>query len=339
MYLHLMEMSPHPEKALNAGDSLSELVPDAGHLLHMATHVDVLCGDYQNVVLRNHQAILADQQYLERSGPMNFYTIYRCHNYHFKIYGAMFLGQMQVAMDTADELAAALTREILEPMADWLEAFYSMKQHVLIRFGKWDEIKAQSLPDDADLYAMTTALIQYAKTVAFAATGDIPGAEAARDDFRAAKAALPETRMLFNNTCADILGIAEAMLEGELSYRKGEFEEAFDHLRRSVELDDNLPYDEPWGWMQPTRHALGALLLEQDRIEEAEAIYRADLGFDDTLARACQHPNNVWSLHGMYECLLRLGRKEEALLIKPQLDIALARADVEIKFSCYCRGL
>lgn len=339
MYLHLMEMSPHPEKALNAGDSLSELVPDAGHLLHMATHVDVLCGDYQNVVLRNHQAILADQKYLARSGPMNFYTIYRCHNYHFKIYGAMFLGQMQVAVDTADELAAALTSDVLELMADWIEPFYPMKQHVLIRFGKWDEIKAQPLPDDPNLYAMTTALIHYAKTVACAATGDIPGAEAARNDFRAAKTAVPETRMLFNNTCADILGVAEAMLEGELSYRKGDIDEAFDHLRRSVALDDKLPYDEPWGWMQPTRHALGALLLEQERIEEAETIYRADLGYDNTLSRACQHPNNVWSLHGMHECLLRLGREEEAILLKPQLDIALARADVEIKYSCYCRGM
>ncbi len=339
MYLHLMEMSPYPEKALNAGDSLTEIVPDSGHLLHMATHVDVLCGDYQNVVLRNHKAIQADQKYLARSGPMNFYTIYRCHNFHFKIYGAMFLGQKQTALDTADELSASLTRKVLEPMADWLEAFYPMKQHVLIRFGMWDEIKAQVLPDDSELYAMTNALIHYAKTVANAATGDISGAEAARDEFRAAKAVLPETRMLFNNTCADILRVAEEMLEGELSYRKGEFDEAFDHLRRSVALDDNLPYDEPWGWMQPTRHALGALLLEQNQIEEAEAIYRADLGFDSTLARACQHPNNVWSLHGLYECLDRLGRKEEAILIKPQLDIALARADVEINYSCYCRGM
>jgi tetratricopeptide (TPR) repeat protein len=339
MYIHLMEMSPHPEKALNAGDGLSELVPDAGHLLHMATHIDVLCGDYQNVVLRNHKAILADQKYLARSGAMNFYTIYRCHNYHFKIYGAMFLGQMQVAMATADELAAAVSGEVLELMADWVEAFYPMKQHVLIRFGKWDEIKAQPLTHDAKLYAVTSALIHYAKTVACAATGDIPGAEAARDDFRAAKAAVPETRMLFNNTCADILAVAEAMLEGEVSYRKGDFDEAFDHLRRSVELDDNLPYDEPWGWMQPTRHALGALLLEQERIEEAEAVYRADLGFDETLARACQHPNNVWSLHGMHECLLRLGREDEAILLKPSLDIALARADVVIKYSCYCRGM
>jgi hypothetical protein len=113
MYIHLMEMSPYPEKALNAGNILSELVPDTGHLLHMATHIDVLCGDYQNVVLRNHKAIQADKKYLTRSGPMNFYSIYRCHNYHFKIYRAMFLGQRQVALDTADELSALLIREIL----------------------------------------------------------------------------------------------------------------------------------------------------------------------------------------------------------------------------------
>ncbi|MFT5221140.1 MAG: tetratricopeptide (TPR) repeat protein [Planctomycetota bacterium] len=339
MYIHLMEMSPTPEKALNVGNRLTGLVPDAGHLQHMATHIDVLCGDYQNVVTRNHNAIQVDKKYLQRGGALNFYSLYRCHNYHFKIYGAMFLGQQQVAMDTANELESTLPREVLEPMADWIEPFFPMKQHVLIRFGRWDEIKQQSLPDDAELYAMTHALMHYAKTVAHAATGDIAAAEAARDDFRAAKAAMPETRYLFNNSCIDILGVAEAMLEGELSYRKGDFDAAFDQLRRSVELDDTLPYDEPWGWMQPTRHALGALLLEQERIEEAAAVYRADLGFDGTLARPCQHPNNVWSLHGLHECLQKLGHNEEAGILKPQLDIALARADVTINYSCFCRGM
>ena len=102
------------------------------------------------------------------------------------------------------------------------------------------------------------------------------------------------------------------MLDGEIAYRKGDFDAAFAHLRASVELDDALPYDEPWGWMQPTRHALGALLLEQGRVEEADAVYRADLGLDDTLPRACQHPDNVWSLHGYHECLFRLGKDDEA---------------------------
>lgn len=339
MYLHLMEMSPHPEKALWAGDALFDLVPDAGHLQHMPTHIDVLCGDYQNVVLRNHRAIQADNKYLKCSGPSNFYALYRCHNYHFKIYGAMLLGQRQVALDTADELAVSLPPGVVGPMADWIESFYPMKQHVLIRFGEWEQIKQQPLPKDPQLYAFTLAMIHYAKTVAHAATGDIAAAEAAREDFLRAKQAMPTTRRIFVNLCEDILAVAEAMLEGEMSYRKGDFDTAFAHLRHSVELDDNLPYDEPWGWMQPTRHALGALLLEQGRINEAEAVYRADLGFDDTLARACQHPGNVWSLRGLYECLKRLGRNDEAVLIKPALDKALARADVEIRYSCYCRGM
>jgi tetratricopeptide (TPR) repeat protein len=142
---------------------------------------------------------------------------------------------------------------------------------------------------------------------------------------------------VFNNTCLDILAIASEMLDGELEYRRGDHDAAFSHLRRSVELDDGLPYDEPWGWMQPTRHAYGALLLEQGRVREAEAVYRADLGLDGSLARAYQHPDNVWSLHGFHECLTKLDKFDEAAIIEPRLAIALARADVEISASCYCR--
>jgi tetratricopeptide (TPR) repeat protein len=127
------------------------------------------------------------------------------------------------------------------------------------------------------------------------------------------------------------------MLDGEIAYRKGDHDGAWTHLRRAIELDDTLPYDEPWGWMQPTRHAYGALLLEQGEIERALDVYAADLGIDETLPRACRHPNNVWSLHGYHECLTRLGRSDEARLIKPQLDRALGLADIEIESSCFCR--
>ncbi len=190
---------------------------------------------------------------------------------------------------------------------------------------------------DADLYAVTTALIHYAKGVAYAATGDLDQAEAERLRFLDAKERVPETRMLFNNTCADILEIASAMLDGEIAYRRADYDVAFDHLRRSVELDDSLPYDEPWGWMQPTRHALGALLVEQGHLAEAEAVYRADLGFDRVLSRASHHPDNVWALHGLHECLMLRGAHEEAGLVKQRLDIANARADVPIEGSCFCR--
>jgi tetratricopeptide (TPR) repeat protein len=341
MYIHLMEMSPNPERALRAGDALRGLVADAGHLIHMPTHIDVLCGHYREVVASNSRAIEADRKFLAKHGAVNFYSLYRCHNYHFKIYGAMFLGQMAPALEAAEEMIATLPESLLRiespPMADWLEAFVPMKMHVLIRFGGWADIIAAELPSDRTLFCVTTAIMHYAKAVALAASGKVPAAEEQAGLFEAARVAVPPSRYLFNNTALDILAIAAEMMQGEIAYRKGEIDKAFAHLRRSVELDDGLPYDEPWGWMQPTRHALGALLLEQDRVAEAEAVYRADLGFDASLARACQHPDNVWSLHGYHESLMRLGRREEAAIIKQRLDIAAARADVPVKSSCFCR--
>ncbi len=341
MYIHLMEMSPFPERALRAADWLRGLVPDAGHLEHMPTHIDVLCGQYPTVVASNSDAIEADNKFLAREGAMNYYTLYRVHNFHFKLYGAMFLGQSEVALRTADEVVAtipkALVAQQVPRMADWIEGFLGVKMHVLIRFGRWQEIIDTPLPEDQELYCVTTAMIHYAKGVAFSATGRVQEAEEQQRLFEEAVTRVPESRYLFNNRCIDILTIAREMLAGELEYRKGNFDDAFAHLRRSIELDDSLTYDEPWGWMQPTRHAYGALLLEQGRIEEAEAVYRADLGLDDSLARAFQHPDNIWSLHGYHECLMRLGKHHFCGIIKQRLDIAAARADVPIESSCFCR--
>lgn len=341
MYLHLMEMSPTPERALRAGDALCSLVPDAGHLIHMPTHIDVLCGNYKDVIDRNQIATIADQKYLAREGAINFYSLYRCHNYHFITYGAMFLGQYGPALEAAEDMAAAISEDLLRvespPMADWLEAFVSIKLHVYIRFGKWQEIISAPLPSDRRLYCVTIAMLHYAKAVAYAASFNVPASEKEARLFEEALSRVPESRCLFNNTSLDILAVAAEMMKGEIEYRKFNFEKAFAHLRKSVELYDTMRYDEPWGFMQPTRHALGALLLEQNRVEEAEAIYRADLGLDGTLARACQHPDNIWSLHGFHECLMRLGKDAEATFIKQRLDLATARADVPVKSSCFCR--
>jgi len=341
LYVHLMEMSPFPQRALRAGDRLRELVPDAGHLIHMPTHIDVLCGHYHDVVVYNQQAIVADRKYLDREGALNVYSMYRTHNHHFAIYGAMFLGQYTPAMEAAQELIDTTPEELLRvpspPMADFIEGYIPMKQLVLVRFGKWQEIIDQELPDDRELYCSTTAMMLYAKAVAHSALGNVSEAEQAREEFLAAKNKVPESRRVHNNTVEDLLAIAQEMLNGELEYRRGNYDVAFAHLRKSVELDDALPYDEPWGWMQPTRHALGALLLEQDRVEEAEAVYRSDLGLDGKLSRACQHLENVWSLHGLYECLTRRGENVEAPIIKQRLDLALARAEVPVRASCFCR--
>ena len=127
------------------------------------------------------------------------------------------------------------------------------------------------------------------------------------------------------------------MVNGEIDYRRQNYDDAFAHLREAVRLEDNLPYDEPWGWMQPARHALGALLLERGEVAQAEVVYREDLGFDPNVIRARRHPENVWALHGLHEALLRQGKRHDAEMIAPRLELALARADVAIESSCYCR--
>ncbi|NOD91653.1 hypothetical protein GS636_02530 [Ruegeria sp. HKCCD4884] len=340
LYVHLMEMSPTPEKALKAGDVLRTLVPDAGHLVHMPTHIDVLCGHYQNVVHWNEKASEADLKYYEREGAFNIYTGYRQHNYHFAIYGALFLGQIKPALRANQGIWDTTPEEMLRiespPMADFFESYMSMGPHILIRFGRWEEAKALDLPSDPDLYRTLTATTHYARAIAHAATGDVVHAEAEENLFLAAKECVPETRRLHNNRVIDLLEIAREMLRGEIEYRKGNFEIAFAHLRRSVELDDTLPYDEPWGWMQPTRHALGALLFEQGHVAEAEEVYREDLGLGGSLSRASIHPDNVWSLKGLHDCLAARKETIEIRQIKQRLDLALARADQMVAASCFC---
>ncbi|WP_159234620.1 tetratricopeptide repeat protein [Mycolicibacterium vanbaalenii] len=341
LYLHTMEMSTTPQEALPAADLLRDLVPDAGHLRHMPSHIDVLCGNYRDSVVANLAAVQADQRFVEREGPLNFYSLYRAHNLHFVVYSAMFEGNSAIALRAANQLAAQLTPELLAiespPMADWLEAFVPLRVHVLIRFGRWADLIATPVPDDPALYCTTAATVHYGRGVAYAATGQLGKARAERESFATVYEQIPESRYLFNNTSRDILAVAAEMLDGEIDYRAGQFDEAFAHLRRAVELDDSLPYDEPWGWMQPTRHAYGALLLEQGHVAQAAQVYAADLGLDPTLSRPCQHPGNVWSLHGYHECLTRLGRDAEAMIIGRQLELALARADVPVLTSCACR--
>lgn len=341
MYIHAVEMSPNPERALPAANALRNLVPDAGHLNHMPSHIDVLVGDYVAAIDANTAGIAADTKFLSLRGPLNFYSLYRCHNYHFKIYGAMFAGQYETAITTADAMLATLPEELLRvespPMADWLEGFVSVKQHVMVRFGRWNEIIAQELPADRNLFSVTTAMIWYAKAVAHGVLGNVAEAKACAAEFDAALARVQESRYLFNNRCIDILAVAREMMLGEITYREQLYSQAFEHLRNAVALDDALPYDEPWGWMQPARHALGALMLEQGHVEESLAVYEADLGLNDSLPRACQHPDNIWSLKGYHECLQKLGRTSEAEAMRAKIERLEKTSDVTIKFSCFCR--
>ena len=146
---------------------------------------------------------------------------------------------------------------------------------------------------------------------------------------------IPTTRVLHNVTARDILGVGKELLRGEITFRQARYDEAFAYLRTSIALSDGIPYDEPWGFMQPPRHALGALLLERGRVEEAEVVYKADLGLDDAVPRPAQHPNNIWALHGYTECLRRRGAPDQGF--EMALRNAQARCDVAIRSSCFCR--
>ena len=338
MYIHLMEMSPHPERALRHGDRLKDLVPDAGHLVHMGTHIDVLCGEYQNVLYRNLAAAEVDDKFKAHAGPENFYALYRIHNLHFAFYGAMFLGQKAAAIDAVLRLREEVPDEVVRSYPDVFETFVAAAPHVYIRFGMWSEILELEQPADKELYCTTDALIYYAKAVALANLGRHEEAQTAMADFTAAYALVPDSRMLFNNKARDVLAIAEEMMKGEIAFKAGRREEGLDFLRKAVELDDNLEYEEPWSWPQPTRHALGALLMEAGVYDEAEAVYRADLGLDGKLPRPSQHPRNVWALHGLHECLTRRGEAVESVHVKLLMDQAVARADIPIRASCLCRA-
>ncbi len=340
MYIHCMEMSKFPEKAKRAADQLRTLVPHIGHFCHMPSHIDVRCGHYREGVAASDRAIRADAVYIENEGLLTRQVTSRVHNFHMKVYAAMFLGQFQTALDAAEGLRGTVPDELLTDNAEaanQIEAYISIKTHVYIRFGRWQEIIDHPLPSDPALFSMTTAIWHYAKGIAHAVRNEIDAAQAEQKKFQVAVNRVPPTRYLFFNSCQDLLQIAAQMLSGELQYRRGNYEAAFAALRKAVYLDDHLKYDEPWGWMQPTRHALGALLLERGHIEQAKQIYMDDLGLSDTLVSTSHHIENLWSLHGLVECLERLGDAAHAKQLRARLERAISWADIPIHASCACR--
>lgn len=342
LYIHLMDMSAEPERALPAANALRHAVPDGTHMTHMSTHIDAACGDYSRAIESNQFAAARDDHYFAHQQRFGRYFPYRAHNLRFLAYSAMMAGRTAEALDAAHRLNAIITPEVLNipspPMADLCEGYHTTLPHVLIRFGHWQDILDLELPQDRELFAATTAMTLYAKGIAHASLGHITQAEEAREQFLTASAAVPETR--WNARPAreiDVLKVAAAMLDGELEYRKGNVDEAFANLRRAIELEEQLPYTDPPAWLLPARHPYAALLLEQGHVAEAAAVYKADLHLDRSLTRWRAHPNNVWSLHGLHECLTHLGEHEQAQQIALQRDIAMGAADIPIAASCFCR--
>jgi tetratricopeptide (TPR) repeat protein len=215
------------------------------------------------------RAIVADLGYVERVGRHGFYTLYRAHNYHFLAYAAMFEAQREVALRTAREMIDEVPLELVRELPEFLDGFLVAPIHVMVRFGMWHELLEEPAPP-SDL-PVSTATWHYGRSVALSSLGRV---EESQQEFAALEKAIsevPESYYIGNSTARVVLEVARPMAEGELEYRRGNYERAFELLREAVRRDDGLRYDEPRGWMQPVRHSLGALLLEQGRVEEAEA--------------------------------------------------------------------
>ncbi|KAF7553138.1 hypothetical protein G7Z17_g3855 [Cylindrodendrum hubeiense] len=341
MYIHLMEMSATPEAALPAADMIRDLVPDTGHTYHMPAHIDVLVGDYRRAVEYNLKATIADDKYFKQNGGLTFYSYYRLHDYHSLIYAAMLGGKSKVALDATDRMEDTIKEPLLRietpALANWMEFFKAVRVHVYIRFGMWAELKELRPLADKHLYCVTNVMRHYGKAIAHAATGEVGEADKERELFIQASQLVPSTRLDFPNKITDILKVASAMLDGEIEYRRGNYEASFKRLREAISLEDELPFAEPWGWMLPARHPYAALSLEQGHVDQAAIAYAEDLGLHPTPKRAHQHPNNIWALHGYHECLVRLQRDAEANIIRRQLTLAAAEADIKITSSCFCR--
>ena len=326
LYIHAVEASPQPERAIPSAERLGTLVPAAGHLVHMPSHAFLRVGRYADAAEANRLGIAADLAIIDRTGREGFYEIYRAHNFHFLVYACMFLGRAEEAITNARAIPRELPADVVKAMPQFLDGFMAVPTHALVRFGRWEEMLRE--PEPESWLPVTRAFWHYGRGVALAALDRKDEAVAERAAFEAAFAAVPADYMIGNNPARTVLEIGRALLTGEVAVRAGEHDAAFAALRDAVARDDALRYDEPWGWMMPARHALGALLLEAGRVEEAEAVYRKDLA---------RHNGNGWAWHGLEECLRRRGATAEADAAAASFGKAWGHADVQIKSSCFCR--
>jgi len=323
-YVHAMEAA-EPKKAEEAADLLAGAVPGSGHLLHMPSHIYVHIGRYADSSDANERAVAADREYLASAENPGFYMLYYAHNLHMLAYSAMMEGREEVALQAARDLEAEVPVSFQKDHAAFVDGIMSSSLHVLIRFGHWEQILRE--PEPPSYRKMSVAQWHYARGVALSATGRTQEARKELAAFEEAKDEVPEGWRAGSNPAATVLELAHAMLRGEILWREGNKERAFEVLAAGVAIEDGMVYDEPPGWMQPVRHAYGALLMADSQAREAEAVYRADLAVN---------PGNGWSLLGLQQALTAQGRRLESRVAAEQLAEAWARTDVDAKSSCFC---
>lgn len=324
-YIHAIEASPWPERGLAAAERLGKLVPGSGHLVHMPSHIFIRTGRYAQAADANARAIKADEMYFALAPEPDFYSLYFLHNVHFLAYAAMMEGRYETAIEAARKIETNIPPEFLKNYVELADGFMPTALHVMIRFGKWNDILAEPEPESWRIFSRAER--HFARSVAYSALGQTAkaGQEIELMDKEAAR--LTTKWKMGNNPAQAVIAIARKMAEGELAYREGHADKAFRLLREAVAMEEGLSYDEPPGWMQPVRHALGALLLAEGKAQEAEATYRTDLN---------RHPQNAWSLLGLMQSLEKQGKHAEAMELSSKVKTAWARADVVPQASCYC---
>jgi tetratricopeptide (TPR) repeat protein len=325
LYIHAVEASLHPEKADEAADRLRNLQPGLGHMVHMPSHIDVRRGRWKEAVLANDKAIAADQAYERVRARQGFYRLYMAHNYHMLAYAAMMQGESKRALEAIDLLVQRMPSDWMRENPMIADGFVAMPLEVRMRFGRWDEILAA--PEPPDYLPIARALRVYARGVAQAAKGETSQARLEQKRFLDLKQQVPADAVFGNNMAKDLMAVAENVLEGEILYREGKVEEGLSALRRAVQAEDQLRYDEPPDWILPVRHALGAALMTSGQFAEAEQVFREDLK---------KLPENGWALYGLMRSLERQNKTQEAQPIKARFDRVWKNADIQLSSSCLC---
>ncbi|HUG54825.1 MAG TPA: hypothetical protein VMR21_14545, partial [Vicinamibacteria bacterium] len=323
LYIHAVEATDTPERAEPAADRLRGLMPGAGHMVHMPSHIYQRVGRYADAAAANEAAMKADEDYIAQCRAQGIYPLaYYPHNIHFLWYAATADGRSKVAIDAARKTASQVSDEKLDALP-LLGGFRVVPYYALTRFGKWDEMLAEPAPDPRHVFP--NAVWHYARGLALVRTDRLEEAEKELAEVRRLAADPKMDYTLFSpNSAAAIFAPAPEILAGELAASRKDYDKAIPHFARAVRLEDTLVYTEPEEWHYPSRQALGAVLLEAGRPREAEAVYWDDLR---------RHAENGWSLFGVVQALRAQGKSASADEVQKRLDKAWARADVKLTAS------
>src|SRR5580692_10874600 len=318
-YIHAVEASPDPGRALASAQRLPKLAPAAGHIVHMPAHIYFRTGDYDASAAANEAAIKADKVYLRERNPKGVYPmIYVSHNIQFLWASYMMEGNSRGAFRASRELDQAVPLAMVRqmPMAEFMSP---TRYFTEARFSNWDAILKEPAPP-ADL-TFTTGVWHYVRGLALAAKNRPDDALAEKKKSDAIIVATPADRIVGFNTADKLLAMGSATLAGEIESAKGQHDAAINYFKEAVAIQDALNYEEPPPWYYPVRERLGMELLAAVKPADAEQVFRDDLK---------QNPENGWSLNGLALCLHARNASDEAASVDARLKAAWGHADVKL---------